>query len=380
MRILLFAPAVSIHMRYWAEAFTARGHTLTFLTAHPPEDEAGFPAPLEVVRAPTGMAKSGYLRTVPRVRQVVRAFRPDVTIAYYATSYGFLAALAGVHPLVVATAGSDVLTPMFKPAPIGWLQRLAARRALTHADTVLAWSRHLATAAFGHGASPDRTVVQCRGIDLSRFAYREDGPAPGTGDRPLRIVSTRGLKPVYRLDRLIEAGAALVQRGHDVDLAVFGDGRSRAALTDLAERVGLDPARVLRGRAEPDVIARALREADLYVSLSESDGLSHSLLEAMACGAYPIVSDHPSYAEWLVDGETGRLLDSCAPLADAMIEVMADAAHRERAARANRARVERDGDILASIGRLEAILARTAGLVPNTRVSSAGDPSTGTGT
>src|SRR5262249_18912344 len=51
----------------------------------------------------------------------------------------------------------------------------------------------------------------------------------------------------------------------------------------------------------------ALHSASCYVSASLSDGTSSSLLEAMACGLYPILSDIPANREWVVDGENGML-------------------------------------------------------------------------
>ena len=47
------------------------------------------------------------------------------------------------------------------------------------------------------------------------------------------------------------------------------------------------------------------RSADLYVSASHSDGSSVSLLEAMACGVPPLVSDIPGNMEWVTHGRTG---------------------------------------------------------------------------
>jgi glycosyltransferase involved in cell wall biosynthesis len=53
---------------------------------------------------------------------------------------------------------------------------------------------------------------------------------------------------------------------------------------------------------------RLLSGTDIYVSTSLDDGTSISLLEAMASGAFPIVSDIPSNREWICDGENGFLV------------------------------------------------------------------------
>jgi glycosyltransferase involved in cell wall biosynthesis len=51
-----------------------------------------------------------------------------------------------------------------------------------------------------------------------------------------------------------------------------------------------------------------LTKADIYVSTSLYDGTSVSLLEAMASGCFPVVSDIPSNREWIRDGENGFLV------------------------------------------------------------------------
>jgi glycosyltransferase involved in cell wall biosynthesis len=51
-----------------------------------------------------------------------------------------------------------------------------------------------------------------------------------------------------------------------------------------------------------------LQAHDVYVSASLSDTTSVSLLEAMACGLFPIVTDIPANHEWITDGENGRVV------------------------------------------------------------------------
>jgi len=362
MRILLFVPAVSIHMRYWAEAFVARGHAVEVVTLHPPETGAPFPCPVTVLTVPPGPLKSGYLRMPPLLARAVKTFGPDVTLAYYLTSYGYLAALAGVHPVVLATAGSDVL--QHGRPPLRWFRALTARYAARRMDLVLGWARHMVDAAVRLGADPDRTFVQPRGIDLSVFRPRTD-PVPEPGpDVPVRIVCTRSLRYDYCLDRVIAAAGALRRDDRPVSLTIYGEGPERPTLEALAREVGLDPSATLPGRAGPGEIADALRTAHLYVSVSRSDGLSHSLLEAMACGAFPVVAEHPSAREWLRPGETGILVDPTDELAARLDEALADPVRRAAAVAPNRREVEERGDILRNLERLEAKLAGVAGLEP----------------
>jgi len=80
-----------------------------------------------------------------------------------------------------------------------------------------------------------------------------------------------------------------------------------------------------------------LQAHDVYVSAARSDTTSVSLLEAMACGLFPIVTDIPANREWIVDGESGRLVPpgEATRVAVAIIDSWRNAELRERARRIN---------------------------------------------
>jgi glycosyltransferase involved in cell wall biosynthesis len=118
-----------------------------------------------------------------------------------------------------------------------------------------------------------------------------------------------------------------------------------------------------------DEIAAALRSADAYASLTASDGVSASLLEAMAAGCLPIVSDIPAARTWITPGENGLLVDGsdAGSVAAALRRALQDEALRRLAAERNRAIVERRADLygnVAAIGReLETLAASHASVV-----------------
>jgi glycosyltransferase involved in cell wall biosynthesis len=73
------------------------------------------------------------------------------------------------------------------------------------------------------------------------------------------------------------------------------------------------------------------------VSPSTHDGTPNSLLEAMACGVFPICGDLESIREWIDHEENGLLIDPNDPksLADAIVRALKDSALRNRAAKLN---------------------------------------------
>ena len=94
--------------------------------------------------------------------------------------------------------------------------------------------------------------------------------------------------------------------------------------------------------------------------MSYSDGMSLSLLEAMACGAFPVVSDIPANREWITHGVNGYLvqLDSPTQLAERIDKAWNQHELRLAAAAHNRALVEEHGDYQKNMRTIESAFVR----------------------
>src|SRR4029077_1457783 len=145
-------------------------------------------------------------------------------------------------------------------------------------------------------------------------------------------------------------------RRPELKLEIAGDGSRRPALERLAaERLPAGGFRLV-GRLAPDALAAALQRAEIFLSASRSDSTSLSLLEAMACGAVPVVSDIEGNREWVRGGEGARLFPpgDAAALARALEGALDDPAWRARARAHNRAVVEARADRARNMAAIEA--------------------------
>jgi glycosyltransferase involved in cell wall biosynthesis len=80
--------------------------------------------------------------------------------------------------------------------------------------------------------------------------------------------------------------------------------------------------------------------AKLYVSIPESDGAPISLLEAMRCGAVPVVADLPANREWISDGSNGLLVnDFNRPFLEEALQL-----NREQVAKINKNLIDEKAD------------------------------------
>ena len=99
-----------------------------------------------------------------------------------------------------------------------------------------------------------------------------------------------------------------------------------------------------------------LASADIYVAATLSDGASISLLEAMASGLFPIVTDLPGNREWLTgDGDGPLNPGDDARLASRLEQAICDPSLRASAALLNRRTVEARGEREVNLARLGTI-------------------------
>ncbi len=130
----------------------------------------------------------------------------------------------------------------------------------------------------------------------------------GIPERSTVILNPRGIRQYVRTDTFFRALSPVLQSFPDVHVVCPGMAGSRYA-ENMIINTRLDRRRVhLLPTLEHQQMADAFRSSRLSVSLSEHDGTPNTLLEAMACGALPIVGDVASVQEWIRDGVNGLVV------------------------------------------------------------------------
>jgi sugar transferase (PEP-CTERM/EpsH1 system associated) len=284
--------------------------------------------------------------------------RPDIvhTHAWGTLLEGLTAArLARVPVVIHGEHGTLQLRPHQR-----WLQR----RGWAAADRVLAVSSRLAERIARETAFPlDRIHVIRNGVDINRFKRVDRAEARAalglTAEEPT-LVTVGRLVPVKDHATLFEAMALLKREGVSPTLAIAGDGpllealQARAASLGLAERV-----RFLGHRPDVEVVLGA---GDVFVLSSESEGLSNTILEAMASGL-PVVATRVGGADEMVrQGQTGYLVPSRSPrgLADALASILRSPGVRQSMGAAGRRRVESEFSLDVMVSRYESMYAEVA--------------------
>jgi glycosyltransferase involved in cell wall biosynthesis len=89
---------------------------------------------------------------------------------------------------------------------------------------------------------------------------------------------------------------------------ILGSGSHQGNLKAMVEELGLSTID-FTGQVPHREVFDNLMKADIYVSCSKSDSTSVSLLEAMACGLFPVVSDIEGNREWIEHGQNGLMFE-----------------------------------------------------------------------
>jgi glycosyltransferase involved in cell wall biosynthesis len=329
MKVCLIGHTSAHFTTIYAHYLRDRGHDVRWISFDPTNRWPGFELYMvgEDPFDPQGN-KWIYALGIPKVRRLLRRIRPDVVSAHYMSSNGLVAAACGCRPLAVSVRGSDIHDRCGKPL---WrtLFRCAARRV----DLFHVVSEPLAQELEAVGVERSRMLILPLGVDPDAFPPRTGPRRPG----PSRIICTRQHHPMYDHTTLIRALGRLRNEGIDFECRCVGAGVSFRETQTLIEQLRLEGSVKLLGQVPNEEVASLLADSDIYVSASTEDGTSSSLLEGMACGVFPVVSDLPANRCWVGHENNGLLFEvGNNPQCAAMLKrAMEDAALRDRAAELN---------------------------------------------
>jgi L-malate glycosyltransferase len=252
--------------------------------------------------------------------------------AHWAAPAGLIAMAAARLtgcPLVVTIHGSDYRLAAGRGGIVG----AAFKRVATSAERLISVSEEITKYLTRHVQVPENKVITCP-MGADERIFNKNARPEHIFDSGFTVISTRNHLPHYRVADLIDAAAVARQKVADLRLVVLGSGTETAALKERARSRGLSENDVVfPGRAEPARLAGLLAAAGAYVSTSPVEGTSVSLLEAMACGALPLVTDIPSNRAWVSHQENGLLFPpaNVQVLSDVLVRAAGDKNLRDRA-------------------------------------------------
>lgn len=333
-----------------AHALTTQGHDVAVLTYGRPDPPGSYP--FQVWRVPPhGSAAARLCRFTRVLLQVSRAYP-----LWYVNDYGVPTLVAGAvrRPRMVMKIVGDFAweyarrnylieegIDAFQTKRHG--ARLEALKALQRsyvgrATRVIVPSEYLRGIVCGWGVAADRVTVVKNAPSWTTVA------APGLVPprEPATLFTAARLAPWKGMDHVLRTFAILRPSVPGVRIVVAGDGPERVNLQVLARELRIGDDVTWLGDVQRDCVLHWMRRATAFVLLSEYEGLSHVLLEAMTQGLPVVASAAGGNRELVADGESGLIVDPAdhSTTAARIASLLRDAGLRARLAAAARARAQ----------------------------------------
>lgn len=197
-------------------------------------------------------------------------------------------------PVHVHAERGTVLGQVEPRGPRMRLRKLAMAWAVKRATAVVSNAEAVARrAALAAGIALERVQVIPNGLDPPRMPAEQDikdwRGRFSIPDDALLVGSVGRLAAVKNFGDAVKAVARLRGTGPQVHLLLVGDGPERAALERLARELDIWQRVHFAGWRQD--VAAALAAMDVYVNCSVSEGMSQSVVEAMAMGLPLVVTD-----------------------------------------------------------------------------------------
>ena len=268
--------------------------------------------------------------TIPRASKALESIyeeiQPDLVHALRIPYESMLAAQANpIAPLIVSVWGND-FTLHAGSTP---LMRRHTKKTVRRVDALIADCQRDVRLAKEWGFPETRPTIVlpgAGGLQLDQFY-----PPRSPGSAPV-VINPRGVRTYVRNDTFFKAvPLVLAQRSETRFLCPAMQGKPQPE--KWVDSLGIRKFVELLPNQNRSEMADLFRQALVVVSPSEHDGSPNSLLEAMACGCFPVAGDIESIREWITNNENGLLIDPADPkaLAQAILTALDDADLRSQA-------------------------------------------------
>lgn len=300
-----------------ANGLKARGYDVLVISQIPAweDDEAGFEPVvatengIDIVRFPEAAMKAeGYEFLMGEIKKIGRQFKPDIIHAYYLHPTGYFACALGKHlnvPVTVSARGDDVtLDMLLTPDKVQSVLK-GATKVLSVSQSLIDWLEFI---------NPKLDALEIKNGVASSFQLRKQEALKwrnemSIADDAIIIGANARFRWKKGMEHLVDILAQLGKKmGPKLVFVLIGDFPERF-VEDTHAAMNKNGARlIVVEHPDRDRLPVYYSAFDLFLLTSIREGLSNSLLEAMACGV-PIVTTPANGCEQVVkDSECGIII------------------------------------------------------------------------
>jgi len=252
-----------------------------------------------------------YLLLILRVKSKVKSISPAGIFSIYLTMNGFLAALSK-HPRVVSSAAGADVSNFNKLSLSYWGNHpVFLRKAVRGAYRVLGFDKEAFAPQFSAKKCGLKNIhwINHWGVDIEKFCPARV-PSPADKERACIFICSRPFRPQFDFDGILLSLKKIWEEGTRFQFKIATGSRSRANsefLDRLIHQLKCDSFVQLFDHIDYQELPTFLQTGDVWIDPINIEkfpetgrwGVSGSLLEAMACGLIPVISERPS-TNWVL--------------------------------------------------------------------------------
>ncbi len=233
-------------------------------------------------------------------KKIIKKINPDIVNAHYITSHGLITSIIkrffGYKYVQVSSAwGSDILVTPKKNI----IYKIITKFILNSSNIITSDAQVMTEQI--NKLSKTMVLTFAFGIEkLPEISLKEKNYS--------LFFSNRMLSPNYNIDKVIKHFASIYKLNKQTRLIIANDGEDKVKLMQLCNELNINEVVEFKGFLTQKEQSELYRKSGFYYSLPTSDSTSVSLLEAMAWGCLPIVSDIPANKEWIENEKNGIII------------------------------------------------------------------------
>lgn len=234
-----------------------------------------------------------------------------------------------IHHLYHAPSGSD--SSKHTVQGIGLLERLALR--LTKLEKIGVVNPMVKDILVKRGIRQDKIVVVGNGVNIDDYFFCEN-------KNKHSLIYIGSLRKLKRVSSLIDVISRIKSEFSDVTLHIVGDGPEHREVNNKVISSGLSDSIVMHGYLSEGEKIKLLASSEIYVSNSGFEGFGIPVIEAMATGTVPVISNIASHKHIFQGEDVGYLVNNTEEMVASIVDLLTNETKRLQLAQAGRKLVE----------------------------------------
>ncbi len=243
-------------------------------------------------------------------RKLVRKNKYDLTHSFFAVPCGFISHLLWREkklPYIISLRGSDVPGYSERFSLIYKILIPLIRVIWKYAEFVVANSLEFKKLA--QKVNPNQKIkVITNGIDVKEF-YCRNLLNEGNAEDSFRVICGSRITPRKGIRFIIKATQILKSKGIKIELDIIGEGNEKRDLEKMVDNMNLNKEINFLGVIKHSELPKYYQRSNVYVSASFNEGMSNTMLEALACGLPIIATKTGGTNEMVFSGENGFVVE-----------------------------------------------------------------------